>query len=105
MLTSASDSLLLRIRLSPNASRDVIEGRVIAGDDQDYLSVRVRAVPDRGKANKALIALLARQFKMAKCDIKLIRGETSRLKTLKLSANTETQIHIMDFMETLKDER
>jgi len=106
MLTETDDGLLLRVRLSPNASRDVIEGRVLAGEDQEpHLSIRVRAVPDRGKANKALIALLARQFKMAKRDIELIRGETSRLKVLKLSADTETHILIMDFLETFTDER
>ena len=46
------------------------------------LRVRVKAVPDRGKANAAVVALLAKALDVPKSRIRVTAGETARLKTV-----------------------
>ncbi len=71
--------LLLRIKVQPKASKDELSE--ILGD---YLKVRITAPPVDGKANKHLIAFLAKTFKVAKSNVELISGETGREKRIKI---------------------
>ena len=80
------------VRVTPNASQDEISGIVQSGEAEFRLAIKVRAVPDKGKANKAVIALLAHQLGIAKSDISLIHGTTSRLKTLRIEAPAQAVI-------------
>lgn len=73
--------LLIRVRLSPNASRDRI-GEVI----ENYLAIAVTSPPVDGKANDHLIRLLAKQFRVAKSRVEIVSGMTSRIKTLRIAA-------------------
>lgn len=81
------EGLVLQVRVTPNASADRIEGVETRDDGNVVLRVRVRAVPDKGKANAAVVALLAKALGIPKSDIALTSGETSRLKTLRLSGD------------------
>ena len=75
----------IRVRLQPRASRNEVAG--YKGDPntgEQVLQVRVTAPPVDGKANKALIALLAREFKTPKSKIAIVQGETSRDKLIEL---------------------
>ncbi len=54
----------------------------IAGWENDELKIRLRAVPEKGEANRALIAFLSEVLDLPKSAIELIRGETSRHKLL-----------------------
>ncbi len=75
--------LEITVRLTPKSSRDAVEG----AESGAWLKVRVRAVPEDGKANKALIALLSKRSGFAKSRIRLQSGATSRLKTIVLECN------------------
>jgi uncharacterized protein YggU (UPF0235/DUF167 family) len=48
------------------------------------IAVRVRAVPESGRANKALIGLLSKALKTPKSDIEIIAGMTARIKRLRI---------------------
>lgn len=74
----------LRLRVTPNAGRDAIEGFERLADGTEVLRVRVAAVPDKGKANAAVIALLAKSLGLPKSALSLVAGETARLKTVSL---------------------
>ena len=74
--------LSLFLRVTPNAGRDAIEGAESRDDGSAVLRVRVRAVPDRGKANDAVIALLARALDVPHSALSITSGETARLKTV-----------------------
>lgn len=74
------DGCLLTVRVTPKSAKDAIEG--VAEDDagRSYLKVRVRAVPENGAANKAVCKLLAKALGVAKSDVFLHAGDTSRVK-------------------------
>lgn len=71
------DTLLLRVRIQPRASRDQI-----AGVQDRRLKIRITAPPVDGAANQHLIALLAREFGVPKAAVEMLSGKTGREKRL-----------------------
>ncbi len=51
------------------------------------LRVRVKAVPDKGKANAAVVALLAKALGVPKTAVTLVSGDTARLKTVAIEGD------------------
>ncbi|OHV83386.1 DUF167 domain-containing protein [Ensifer sp. LCM 4579] len=88
-LTALGDHARLTVRLTPNGGRDAIDGFDRAADGEEYLKVRVRAVPEKGRANQALIALIAKTLGVAKNRISLLSGDTQRKKILRIDADPE----------------
>jgi uncharacterized protein (TIGR00251 family) len=76
--------VLLSVRLTPKSSRERVGGIFADAQGQNWLQASVTAPPDKGKANAALIALLARTAKLPPSSILLETGDTSRLKRLRL---------------------
>lgn len=74
--------LIIRVRLTPNSSRDAIEGLVQQADGVWALKTRVRSVPEKGKANKAVIKLIAKSMSLAPSRLSLISGQKDRNKEL-----------------------
>ncbi len=72
------------MRVTPKASRTAFAGVVALPDGRHALSVRVAAPPVEGAANAALVAFLSKQLGLAKRDLDIVSGETSRLKTVRL---------------------
>jgi uncharacterized protein (TIGR00251 family) len=69
----------LDVRVVPNASRDEI-----VGWQEGVLKIKLQAVPEDGKANKALCVLLAREFGCHKREVRIISGEKSRTKVVEV---------------------
>ena len=82
------EGLALRVRVTPNAGADRIECIETRSDGETVLRLRVTAVPDKGKANAAVIALLAKALGVPKSAIELAAGETARLKTLSIKGDS-----------------
>jgi len=78
-LSAASDGVLLAIKLQPRASANEI-GDALGNE----LRVKVTAPPVESAANEALIRLLARTLDCPRNCVELLRGQTSRHKTVKL---------------------
>lgn len=76
-----TDGVEIFVRLTPKSSRDEVGGVTDFGG-KTVLQARVRAVPEDGKANKAIAELIAAQLGVPKSSIHLASGQTSRLKTL-----------------------
>jgi uncharacterized protein (TIGR00251 family) len=76
------------IELSPHPRGTILPVRAhagsrkngILGEHNGMLRVAVTAAPEKGKANKAIIEVLADELKMAKSSIELVAGETSQQK-------------------------
>ena len=76
------------VRLTPRGGRDAIENWKQDAAGQWLLNARVSALPEDGRANKALIELLAKKFNCAKSAVRIVSGETSRLKRIEITGNT-----------------
>lgn len=85
-------STTIRLRVTPNGGRDAIEGYETLADGTEVLRIRVAAVPDKGQANAAVIALLAKSLRLRKSSITLLSGETARLKTVRIDADVDLSI-------------
>ena len=79
-LRTAKDGILIELRVQPKASSNRI-----AGLYGEALKVAVTAPAESGRANKALIKLLADRLDIKKDNIEIVSGHTSRTKTLKIT--------------------
>jgi len=77
----------LRVKVRPKAKRDALRG-VRSG----ALLVGVSAPPEKGKANRALIGVLAREFGLPKGSIEIIRGKSSPEKVVRLQGITPDEL-------------
>lgn len=78
----------LSVRVTPKCSLDAIDGLYEAADGTAALKLRVRAQPEKGKANKAVAALIARTLGVAKSDVSIVTGAKDRTKTLLVHGDT-----------------
>lgn len=70
----------LAIKVVPNASRDQISGWL-----GDRLKVRVRQPAESGRANEAVVKLLAGVLGLSRSDVTITQGHTQALKTVTLT--------------------
>lgn len=80
--SAASDGVRVAVRLTPRARRNRVEGLADEAGGGVALKVAVTAVAEGGKANAALIELLAKEWRVPKSSISVVRGATDRHKTL-----------------------
>lgn len=90
ILEPRADAVRLYVKLTPKASANRLDKVEMGEGEQARLRVSVTAVPEKGKANKALIALLAKEFSLAKRDISVLAGALARLKTVEISGNAQS---------------
>jgi uncharacterized protein len=74
------DGFTVEVRVQPKAS-----GNRIAGLHGEALKLCVTAPPEDGKANKAVVALLARALGVKKHDVSIVSGQASRTKSVKIT--------------------
>ena len=68
--------LIIKIKIVPNSSKnDLIF-------EEEFIKIKVTAQPIENKANKALIEFLSKLLKIPKTSIEILKGETSKEKTL-----------------------
>jgi len=79
----AAPSTRLRLRVSPGAGRDEFVGRYGEG-----WKVRVDAPPERGRANDAVLRLVAKRLGIARTAVTLVSGATGRDKVVELHGMT-----------------
>lgn len=82
----------MSLRVTPNAGRDAIDGIEIRDDGSTVLRLRVSAVPDKGKANAAVTALLSKTLGIPKSSVTLVSGETARFKTVLIADGSEAML-------------
>lgn len=84
--------VLLHVRLTPKAGHDCIDGVTLDADARASLQVRVRAVPENGAANAALIRLVARELDVRKSDVMVVSGASSRYKTVRVAGDSQALV-------------
>jgi uncharacterized protein (TIGR00251 family) len=75
-----ADGVRLAVRVTPKASAERIIGLADEADGGVVLKVAVTAAPENGKANAALLKLLARAFRLPARDFAVVRGASDRRK-------------------------
>ena len=88
ILRQSENHIELFVRVTPNASRDEITDFIQSSDGENRLAIKVRAAPEKGKANKAVIKLLAKLIQVPKSSIAVTSGSTARQKTLRIIGDT-----------------
>ena len=84
MIQSVATGIRLRLKVAPKAKRNAIGGWLDEPDGSRMLKVAVTAAPEDGKANAAVIALLAKEFGVAKSAISVVAGATDRRKIVEI---------------------
>ena len=69
----------IKIKVLPKSSKTEI-----IGIEDDMYKIKLTAPPVKGKANKALIELLARRLGIGKRRVEIVSGSRSRLKTVRI---------------------
>jgi hypothetical protein len=93
---AASDGVRVRVRLTPRASASRLVGLVAASDGALALKIMVTSAADDGKANAALIALLARAWRVAKSDVSIVAGAADRRKTIHVAGTASQLLPVLE---------
>jgi hypothetical protein len=72
----------LQLKVIPKSSRDRVVGWI-----GDRLKIQVTAAPERGKANDAVIGVLAETLGLSRSRVRIVSGETSPLKTVEIQGD------------------
>lgn len=83
----AEGGLALSVRLTPRAHDDRLDGLVIDSAGKPALAARVRAIPEAGKANAALLGLLGRELGVSRSALAIAQGKSARLKTIRIAGD------------------
>ena len=77
-----SEGIRFAVRLTPRGGHDALEGWQTDSAGREFLKARVRAPADEGKANAALVELLAKWLDVPRTSIAIMRGKKARLKII-----------------------
>ena len=73
--------MIIKIYIQPGASKNEIVGK-----PGDAIKIRLTSPPIEGRANEALVDFLAKEYKVPKSQITIIRGHKSRQKLVKIES-------------------
>ncbi|HYR92870.1 MAG TPA: DUF167 domain-containing protein [Methylomirabilota bacterium] len=86
-LTRSGDRILFSVRVAPRAASGLI-----AGERDGALVVRVTAPPAEGRANEAVLKIVARALGLPTSAVRLVRGARARTKVLSVPAAAEARL-------------
>ena len=71
----------LKVRVIPKSGKNAIDEKIMA---DGTIKVRLTTAPEKGKANEALVKLLAKHFKVKANNIKILKGQTDKNKIIEI---------------------
>ncbi len=83
------EGVILYVRATPKASRNAITGIVEGANQRLELKISVTAVPDGGRANEAILNLLAKEWKLLKSPMRVLSGATHRHKVILIAGESD----------------
>ncbi len=86
-VSDSKDGVILRIQVQPRASRDEV-----VGPHGDALKIRITAPPVAGAANKHLLKFLANKLQVAKSQMSIASGATSRAKSIAIEGISAKEV-------------
>jgi uncharacterized protein len=82
-ISKGKKKLFLSVKITPNSSENKI-----LGISNDTLKIKIKAPPDKGKANLELIKFLSKLLKISKSSIEIVKGKTSSMKIIAISSES-----------------
>lgn len=89
MAKETKDGIVVKIKISPNSKKNEII------NEGEFSKIKITAQPIDGKANKALIEYLSKTFKIPKTSIQIIKGETSKEKTILFKTTNKEMLQLI----------
>ena len=89
MIKRVQDGILINLKIVPNSSKNEII------KEKDFIKVKITAQPIENKANKALIEIFSKKFKIPKTSVVIVKGETSKEKTILFKTNNKEKIDLI----------
>jgi uncharacterized protein (TIGR00251 family) len=86
-LTATRGGVLVAVRLTPRGRGDRIDGIARLADGTKVLKASVGAPPEDGRANEALLRLLAAEWGLARRDLTIVAGAKSRNKSIYIAGD------------------
>lgn len=90
------------LKVTPRALGEGVQGIELDGAGRPHLVVRVGAPPEAGKANAALIKLLAKRWGVPKSDLEVVGGARARRKVLQIRGAPDALIARLEAIEQLR---
>jgi uncharacterized protein (TIGR00251 family) len=87
-------SITIEVQVQPKSSRDEITAY-----QSGRIKIRVTAPPEGGKANERVREIVAGKFSVSKSRVEIVKGQKSRLKTVKISGIKQEEYQ--SFVKTL----
>jgi uncharacterized protein (TIGR00251 family) len=94
------EHILIFVKVFPQSKFDAIE-KLYIDDGRLSVVIRVTATPEKNKANKAVVKILSKHFKISKSSFELIRGDTCRNKIFRVN-NVDS--NFLNQFEEIKDD-
>jgi uncharacterized protein YggU (UPF0235/DUF167 family) len=91
-----AEGVVLWVRLTPKGGRDALSGVETLADGRAVLKARVRAAPEDGRANEALVALIAEALGAPRRSVQIAAGHTARLKKLFIAGNPASLVAALE---------
>ena len=89
LFSPGKNGVRIPVRLTPRARAERIDGIAADADGQPVLKAAVTAPPEQGRANAALIALLAKAWRLPKSSISIAAGATGRRKIVMVEGDID----------------
>jgi uncharacterized protein (TIGR00251 family) len=103
-LSARPDGVRVAVKVTPKASDDAVRGIAMEADGRAYLAVRVTAAAEDGRANAAIVKLLARRWRLPAGSIRVVSGATARRKVLHVEGPTAALLERLASREGLTPE-
>lgn len=87
MLKETKDGIIVQFKISPNAAKNEVIKTA------DGIKIKITAQPIDNKANKAVVEFLSKELKIPKTSIEIVKGHTSKEKTLLFKISDEVKIN------------
>ena len=88
-LKRVSDGIVLTVKLTPKASKARLGGVALDANGAAALKAWVTAAPIEGRANEALVELIAKSWRLPKSAIRIVRGASDRTKSLRIEGDPD----------------
>ena len=89
MIKETKEGILVQFKISPNSSKNEII------KTEEGIKIKITAQPIDGKANKALVEYLSKEFKIPKTSIEIVKGTTNKEKTVLFKTNVIEKVNFI----------